>query len=150
MKIRLIKPLESEQASMLTRIGITVTPTELDIPDTRNTYCRQQGYNYSIYSNSDDTPVASLFIKNELWDRDQVVSVNQEQVESAEKKLESGSSSESRTLAYEERQRRVNGGDYTCLFETPFSELRFDEQNMTKQLLFCKFQNSFNSLAINV
>lgn len=130
MKIYLIKPLTEEQASLLSSINVTVSARYLDVPDTGSTYCRASGDQYQIYCN--DEPIAFIYVKDELWDSDQIVNIQKERIAIAKEKLANNTVSKS-TSDYEERCRKVSAGDNSCLFETPFSDLRPDEQKTVRK-----------------
>lgn len=142
--IYLIENLTQEDADWLVKIGLKTEDYEIEVPDTRHTYCKRNGGYYEIYSYDDKTPVATLFIKTDFWDRFQTVNVDKHRIEAALKKISRKEEIEDVDYpSFEERKKLILEGNYLFLYQIPFSKLRFDEQLLVKENGF-KYQGNEN------
>jgi hypothetical protein len=142
--ITLIKELSEKDAELLRKIGIKIDGLKLGFEEDGDTYFTREGINYSIYCYDDKHPVASFTIKNDTWDPYQDYFINEKNIEIALKRMQTNLDQNTGEYpSYKERKKMINEGNYQFLLKIPFSELRFDEQNIVKKKGY-KYENEDN------
>ncbi|ASQ46757.1 hypothetical protein [Legionella clemsonensis] len=134
--IKLIENLSDEDAGLLAKIGAKIENLEIEIPDTRYIYYKRNGRKYYIHCYDDANPVAYFFIKNSSWDPYQEVKIYKDRIDAALIRMASQQENAHNHREYpdfEERRKMIAKGDYLFLFNIPFAELRFDEQEIIKK-----------------
>ena len=142
--ITLIEELLENDAELLRKIGIKVDGLKLGFEEDGDIYFKREGINYSIYCYDDKNPVASFTIKNDSWDPYQEYFINEKNIEIALKRMQTNLDQQTGEYpSYKERKRMIKEGSYQLLFNIPFSELRFDEQDIVKAKGY-KYENEDN------
>ncbi len=142
--IRLIKELPENDAELLRKIGIKIEGLNLEFEDDGDTYFTRQGINYSIYCYDAKLPAASFTIKDDSWDSYQDYFISEKNIEIALEQMQTNIDQKTGEYpSYKERIKMIKEGNYKFLFNIPFSELRFDEQEKVIEKGY-KYENEDN------